>query len=224
MCATKFWNSKDDSGENVTMAKVKICGNTNVPDALKAKELGADYLGFIFCESKRRVSLDQAREIMNAVKPFENFVGVFANQPKEESERVARELDLKWLQFHGDETSRYCHYFSEMGFNVIKTFRIKDAMSLKRIDEYDVHAFLFDTYKRGELGGTGLSFDWSVIDDRPYVHEKLFLSGGLTIANLKQVLAQVKPFAVDVASGVEKSPGIKDHLLLDQFIRMAKER
>ncbi|MBI4358570.1 MAG: phosphoribosylanthranilate isomerase [Candidatus Omnitrophica bacterium] len=204
------------------MTQVKICGNTNGGDALRAKELGADFLGFIFCESKRKISLDQAKEIMSAVGPFENFVGVFANQPKEEVESIVLELGLKWLQFHGDETSRYCQYFTEKQWNVIKTFRIKDAMSLKRIDEYDVSAFLFDTYSRERFGGTGMPFNWSIIGHKPYVHEKLFLSGGLTVNNLAQALEQLKPFAVDVASGVEKSPGIKDYLLLEQFINIAK--
>lgn len=204
------------------MAKVKICGNTNASDALKAKELGADFLGFIFCESKRKISADQAREIINAVGPFNNFVGVFANQPKEEVKAIADQLGLKWLQFHGDETSRYCKYFTDAKFNVIKTFRIKDSMSLKRIDEYDVTAFLFDAYKKEERGGTGMVFDWSVIGDKPYVHEKLFLAGGLTVDNLNAALKQVNPYAVDVASGVEKSPGIKDYVLLEKFIATAK--
>lgn len=204
------------------MAKVKICGNTNVPDAAKAKELGADFLGFIFCESKRKISVDQAREIIHAVEPFDHFVGVFANQPKEEVESTAKKLGLKWLQFHGEETSRYCKYFSDGHFDVIKTFRIKDKLSLKRIDEYDVSAFLFDTYSRNKLGGAGVAFDWSMIEDKPYVHEKLFLSGGLTIYNLEAAVQKVKPFAIDVASGVEKSPGIKDHQLLEQFIQIAK--
>ncbi len=204
------------------MVKVKICGNTNAIDAIKAKELGADFLGFIFCEGKRKILADQAREIMSAVGPFDHFVGVFANQPKEEVQATAKKLGLKWLQFHGEETSRYCKYFSELEFNVIKTFRIKDELSLKRIDEYDVSAFLFDTYSRDKLGGTGITFDWSIIEDKPYVHEKLFLSGGLTIHNLEAALRQVKPYAIDVASGVEKSPGIKDHQLLEQLIQIAK--
>ncbi len=204
------------------MPKVKICGNTNAADALKAKELGVDFLGFIFCESKRKITADQAREIMSSIGPFDYFVGVFANQSKEEVEAIAQKLNLKWLQFHGDETSRYCQYFTEKQYHVIKTFRIKDLMSLKRIGEYDVSAFLFDTYSREELGGTGKTFDWSVIAEKPYVREKLFLSGGLTIHNLETAIKQVNSYAVDVASGVEKSPGVKDHQLLERFISIAK--
>ena len=204
------------------MPKVKICGNTNVADTKQAIELGADFAGFIFSESKRRITTDKAKEIMSVLGSFKGFVGVFANQSKEEVELISTTLGLKWLQFHGDETSRYCRHFSNSGFKVIKTFHIKDALSLKRLDEYDVDAFLFDTYSGSHLGGTGTTFNWSVIESKPYVHEKLFLAGGLTPANLKEAIDQVKPYAVDVASGVEKSPGIKDAALLERFIAIAK--
>lgn len=204
------------------MPKVKICGNTNVGDAVKAKALGADFLGFIFCESKRKITPDQAQEIMSGVGKFDQFVGVFANQTKEEVEAIAKKLGLKWLQFHGDETSRYCQYFMDKKYHVIKTFRIKDLMSLKRIDEYNVSAFLFDTYSREQLGGTGKTFDWNLIAEKSHVREKLFLAGGLTVLNLDAAIKQVHPYAVDVASGVEKSPGSKDHQLLEQFIALAK--
>ena len=204
------------------MPKVKVCGNTNIPDVRKAKELGAEFIGFIFCESKRKITDDQAREIISVVGSFDQYVGVFANQSKEEVEAIVQKLGLKWLQFHGDETSRYCQYFMEKQYHVIKTFRVKDLMSIKRIGEYDVSAFLFDTYSRDQLGGTGKTFDWNVIAEKPYVREKLFLSGGLTVQNLETAIKQVNSYAVDVASGVEKSPGVKDHHLLEQFISIAK--
>lgn len=206
------------------MTKVKICGNTNIEDAKLAASLGADYLGFIFAEGKRKIDLPIAREIMEALPDFKNFVGVFFNQPKNEVETLAGELGLKYLQFHGDETALYCESFSKKGHEVIKTFRIKDAMSLKRIDEYDVSAFLFDTYSKEESGGTGKTFDWNLIENRPFVHEKLFLAGGLNVSNLAEAIDKIHPFAVDVASGVEKSPGKKDPKLLEQFIRIAKSR
>lgn len=205
------------------MVKVKICGNTNVRDVKLARELGADYLGFIFAESKRKIDVGNAREIMAALPDFKNFVGVFCNQPKHEVERIAKRLSFKFLQFHGEETALYCQHFVNQGMEVIKTFRIKDAMSLKRIDEYNVSAFLFDTYSKEESGGTGIPFDWNLIGDRPFVREKLFLAGGLTPSNVRMAIEKVKPFAVDVASGVEMSPGKKDPILLEQFIRAAKE-
>ena len=204
------------------MPKVKICGNTNLADVQKAKALGADFIGFIFCESKRRITSDQAKEIMQGAGKFDQFVGVFANQSKEEVETTLQNLELKWIQFHGDETSRYCQYFTQRQYQVIKTFRIKDLMSIKRLDEYDVSAFLFDTFSKTDLGGTGKTFDWNIIAEKPHVREKLFLSGGLNPQNLGSAIKQVNPFAVDVASGVEKSPGIKDYALLEQFIAIAK--
>ena len=203
--------------------KVKICGNTNAEDARLAAELGADYLGFIFAESKRKITPEQAKSMMDALPHFKNFVGVFFNQPKQQVETIARKLALRTLQFHGDETALYCRHFADLGFEVIKTFRIKDAMSLKRLDEYNVSAFLFDTFSKEESGGTGKPFDWNLIEDRPFVHEKLFLAGGLNIHNLQSAIEKIRPYAVDVASGVEREPGKKDPVLLEQFIRTAKE-
>ncbi len=205
------------------MTKVKICGNTNLEDVLLAKKLGADFLGFIFAKSKRFIEPKKAGEIIHQVPDFKNFVGVFANQPKKEVEQIAKALGLQWVQFHGEETSRYCDHFINNGFQVIKSFRIKDALSLKRLDEYNVSAFLFDTYSQTEKGGTGKTFDWTILKDKSYVHDRLFLAGGLTPHNLSQAIKLIHPYAIDVASGVEKSPGIKDPALLEQFIAIANE-
>ncbi len=205
------------------MTKVKICGNTNPEDALLAAQLGADYLGIIFAESKRRVAKGKASEIIQALPGFKNFVGVFFNQPKQEVEAMVKDLGVKILQFHGDETSLYCQYFTDRGYQVIKTFRIKDEMSLKRLDEYSTTSFLFDTFSKEEAGGTGKPFDWNLIEQNPFIQEKLFLAGGLNVQNLAEAIKKIRPYAVDVASGVEKSPGIKDPELLRQFISIAKE-
>ncbi len=203
--------------------KIKICGNTNLEDAQLAAQLGADYLGIIFAESKRKVEIPTAKLIITSMPGFQNFVGVFVNQPKTEVENIAEETGLKILQFHGDETALYCESFIKKGFQVIKAFRVKDAMSLKRIDEYNVTAFLLDTYSKEMAGGTGTPFDWSLLEDRPFVHEKLFLAGGLNLQNVESAVKRIRPFAVDVASGVEKSPGRKDPYLLENFIRIVKE-
>ncbi len=204
------------------MPKVKICGNTNLEDARNAARLGADYLGFIFAEGKRRVEPETALGILKAMPDFKNFVGVFFNQPKKEVEAIAKKLGLKILQFHGEEPALYCRYFLDKGYEVIKTFRIKDSMSLKRIDEYNVSAFLFDTFSKEEAGGTGKTFDWGLIENRAFLREKLFLAGGLTVDNVQEAIQKIKPFAVDVASGVEKLPGKKDETLLAAFIQRAK--
>ena len=206
------------------MAKVKICGNTNLADIKLAIAGGADYLGFIFVPgSKRYMQASQAAELIAQFPSFKEFVGVFFNQSKEEVEKIAAQAGLFWLQFHGEETARYCNHFMQKGFQVIKTFRIQDSRSLLRIDEYDVTAYLFDTFSKTEKGGTGQSFDWKLIQDKPYVHEKLFLAGGLNLSNLSDALSTLRPFAVDVASGVEISPGLKDPMKLQQFIQVAHE-
>jgi phosphoribosylanthranilate isomerase len=204
------------------MPKVKICGNTNLEDAKLAAELGADYLGLIFAESKRRIEPEAAEKIIQGLPRFKNFVGVFFNQPKQEVESILGHLKIKSVQFHGDEPALYCQHFMNLGYEVIKTFRIKDAMSLKRIEEYNVSAFLFDTFSKEESGGTGKAFDWNLIEDLPYVHEKLFLAGGLNVQNLQEALTKIHPYAVDVASGIEEKPGKKDPKLLKEFIRIAK--
>jgi len=203
--------------------KIKICGNTNLDDIVLAKKLGADFLGFIFAKSPRSIEPREAKSIVRSVNDFENFVGVFANQPKDEVEQIASDLELKWLQFHGEETSRYCTYFMEQKYKVIKSFRIKDRLSLKRLDEYNVNAFLFDTYSSKSLGGTGETFDWTLIDDKPHVKERLFLAGGLSVDNVQNAVNTVRPYAIDVASGVEREPGKKDSALLEKFIHLAKQ-
>jgi phosphoribosylanthranilate isomerase len=205
------------------MTRVKICGNMNYENARLAVDLGADDLGFIFTPaSKRVITVGKATEILAKLPDFKSTVGVFCNQPKKEVAAIAEELHLKILQFHGAETALYCDSFMQKGYEVIKTFHVKDAMSLKRIAEYNVTAFLFDTFTRSEKGGTGVPFDWSVIEDKPYVHDKLFLAGGLNALNVAQAIEKVRPFAVDVASGVESGPGIKDPHLLRAFIENAK--
>lgn len=205
------------------MTRVKICGNTNYEHARMAADLGADYLGFIFVPSSKRVlTVENAEEILSKLTDFKNTIGVFCNQPKKEVEQIAGRLGLKLLQFHGEETALYCDSFIQKGFKVIKTFHVKDAMSLKRIDEYNVSAFLFDTYSHSEKGGSGISFDWGIIEDKPYVHDKLFLAGGLTPENVTEAIHTIRPFAVDVASGVESAPGIKDPRKLRSFLESAK--
>lgn len=205
------------------MTQIKICANTNPEDAALAASLGADYLGLIFAESKRKITVETAKAIIQAVPNFKNFVGVFMNQPKNEVQEIAEAVGIRILQFHGDEPSLYCQSFTEKGYKVIKTFRIKDSMSLKRIDEYNVFAFLFDTFVKEEGGGTGKVFDWNLIEDKPFIHEQLFLAGGLNPENVRAAIEKIRPYAVDVASGVENAPGKKDPEKLKKFIQAVKE-
>ena len=202
--------------------KVKICGNTREADVQHAAGAGAHYLGLVFAESKRRIDLERAQKLMAAAPEFHQFVGVFANQPREEVERIAQALKLPYLQFHGDETSHYCSYFMRQGFQVIKAFRVKDAISLKRISEYDVDFFLLDAYSASAKGGSGLTFDWRLLEEGPVISDKLFLAGGLNCDNLAQAIKTAAPYAVDVARGVESAPGQKSPELVTRFIQIAK--
>lgn len=202
--------------------KVKICGNTSIEDAAMAAELGADYLGFIFTESKRKINPQTALEIIKELSHFSNFVGVFFNQPREEVLRVAEQLRLQHLQFHGSEPALYCDYFKSLGYGVIKSFRIRDELSVRRVGEYNVDAFLFDTWSKSDKGGTGQVFDWNLIPKEPFIREKLFLAGGLTPENVRSAIQTIMPFAIDVASGVETSPGKKSPELLKAFFKAVR--
>ncbi len=204
------------------MVHVKICGNTNAEDVGRAIEYGADYLGFVFAQSKRQISLPNARKIMNEFPDFKNFVGIFADQPQPEVEQVAIGLNLRWLQFHGNETNDYCQHFRSKGYSVIKAFSIQSEDSLKAFGQYDVDAFLLDSYSPNEKGGSGKTFDWSIAQKASPNHRPFFLAGGLNIHNVAIAIQTVQPYAVDVASGIEKNPGVKDPKLLKQFIEIAK--
>jgi phosphoribosylanthranilate isomerase len=195
--------------------RVKICGITNVDDALKAVHYGAWAVGFIFSKkSPRYISPSRARKIIEALPPFVTPVGVFVDQ----SERAVRDIcqftRIHTVQFHGEETAVYCKRFSDV--KVIKVFRIADYFPLDEIKKYKVDAYLFDTYKEGVDGGTGEVFDWSVLA-KHQIEKPFILSGGLNPQNIQKALETPRLFSVDVSSGVEKSPGIKDPRLIRAF-------
>lgn len=204
------------------MTKVKICGITNLEDALVAQEAGADILGFVFTESPRRIEAKTARDIIERVSKDIKFSALFVNEKKEAVDRIVNELGrADFIQFHGDETPDYCRQFR--GHNIIKAFRIKDESSLDKIAEFKGLDFvLLDTFKETQYGGTGQAFNWEVAIKAKRYNIPLFLSGGLNPANVKEAVLRVRPFAVDVSSGVEKVPGKKDPELVKRFIDIAK--
>jgi phosphoribosylanthranilate isomerase len=201
------------------MIKVKICGLTCVEDALAAVEAGADALGFVFAESRRQVTPEQARTIIAALPSFVCAVGVFVNEDAAVVHQIADFCRLDEIQFQGDESPEYCTCFNR---RVIKGFKVKDEASLGRLENYDVTAYLLDSYVAGQDGGTGRTFDWELIRGlsapRPVI-----LAGGLTPANVARAIAVVQPYAVDVSSGVEKGPGVKDRQKMADFIRQARQ-
>ena len=201
--------------------KIKICGITNLDDALLAVELGADALGFVFYPpSKRAITVPQAADICHALPPFVAKIGVFVDELEYEIEKALGECLLTGLQFHGDEPPGFCQKFAAKS---IKAIRVKDETSLAAAQEYDVDAILLDTYTDSERGGTGKTFDWALAKRaKDWLTPPLILSGGLTAANVVDAVRQVRPYAVDVSSGVEREPGKKDPEKLRRFIEIVK--
>lgn len=204
------------------MVKVKICGITNLEDALAAQEAGADILGFIFADSPRRIEAETARDIIKKVSKDLKISALFVNEKREAVDRVVNELErVDFIQFHGEETRDYCKQFA--GRKIIKAIRIKDERSLKKIAEYKgIDFILLDTFKKTQYGGTGQTFNWEIAIKAKRYDIAFFLSGGLNPNNVKEAVLKVRPFAVDVSSGVEKTPGKKDSELVKRFIAIAK--
>ncbi len=193
--------------------KVKICGITNLADASTAVRLGADALGFIFAPSPRRIAPQTAREIIRAVPPFVKTVGVFVNEAPATIREVMQHCGLDLVQLHGDESPALCE---ELMPCTIKTLRIKDESSLQTSQPYygKVRALLLDTYSKEKAGGTGKTFDWKLAIKIKEMGIPIILSGGLGPSNIDLAIHTVRPYAVDVNSGVEKCPGKKSHILI----------
>jgi len=200
------------------MTRVKICGITNIEDALQAVEAGADALGFVFFkESPRNISHERAREIIEKVPAFVSTIGVFVNEPAWRVEEIMRLTGLDIAQLHGEESPEECCKFRR----VIKALRVDKMTDLEPMNKYRVSAFLLDAYSKGEYGGTGRVFNWDIaLEAKKYGN--VILAGGLTPDNVAEAVKYVKPFAVDVSSGVESEKGIKDHEKVRQFIRRAR--
>ena len=198
------------------MVRVKICGITNPEDALLAAGLGAHALGFIFYpKSPRSIKPEAARDIIKILPPLVLSVGVFVDEEAGVVREVAQTVGLDWVQLHGKESPDYCR---TLGRRVIKGFRVQDESSLAVLPDYRdaVQALLLDTYRPGTPGGTGETFDWELAR-RAQDYGPIILAGGLTAANISQAITVAQPAAVDVASGVEAGPGVKDPEKLRAF-------
>ena len=187
--------------------KVKICGMTQLKDALFAVEHGVDAVGFIFYKkSPRAVTMKTVREIITKLPPLVDTVGVFVNESAERLNKVADYCGLDLVQLHGEESPAFCRKIHR---RVIKAFRVKDLQSIKQLEKFSVSGFLLDTFSDDLHGGTGKTFDWNLALSAKKMGP-VILAGGLTPRNILQAVRQVRPYGVDVCSGVEKSPGIKD--------------
>jgi phosphoribosylanthranilate isomerase len=200
--------------------RIKICGITRAADALAAVRAGADALGFMFCQaSPRCLNHDQAATIIRALPPFIAKVGVFVNPTEAEVRAAIAGTGIDTLQFHGEESPEFCRQF---GLKIIKAFRVRDAESLQQAQAYAPEAWLLDSYVAGQPGGTGVTLNWELAADATRRYSWVILAGGLTPKNVADAVQKVKPYGVDVASGVESAPGEKDPEKLRAFVTAAR--
>lgn len=200
--------------------RIKICGVTNIADAVAAVDAGADALGFMFFEnSKRNVLPAQAAEIIRELPPFVSKVGVFVNATKEFVRSTVEMSGIDTLQFHGEEPPQFCAQF---GLKTIKAFRIRDRESLHDCSAYRNSAWLLDSYVDGAHGGTGVAFNWDVAAEATRLSRMIILAGGLKVETVGDAVRKVRPYALDVSSGVESMPGKKDHAKIREFIAAAR--
>ena len=200
----------------MTRTRIKICGITSAIDAQQAVDAGADAIGLVFYESSpRAVDVEQAKSIVAKLPPFISVVALFVNPEVKVVQQVLNEVRIDLLQFHGDEENDFCSQFQRPFIKAIRVRQAQDVVA-SCLRFTNALAILLDSYKPGVPGGTGETFDWSMI---PKNHIKpLILAGGLTPENVADAVIDIQPFAVDVSGGVEKAKGIKDHEKINEFI------
>ncbi len=201
------------------VVRVKICGITSLADAAAAVQAGADALGFVFAESPRRVPAERAREIISELPPYVTPVGVFVDETPEVVRWTATETGLGVVQLHGSEGPEVVAALAPLA--CIKAFRIGSRGDLEAMARYQVQGYLADAFVAGQPGGTGRTIDWRLFEGfRP--PGPLILSGGLRPENVAEAVRRVRPYAVDVSSGVEAEPGRKDHERMRLFIQRVR--
>lgn len=206
--------------------KVKICGISNLKHAQVAAAAGADFIGFVFAESKRQVSPEKAKEIISSFKHEADFgkskfVGVFVNSDPDSINRVAEKSGLDFVQLSGDESPEFC---SKIALPVIKAVRPRTADEAWKVLEFEpvCETILFDTFHQGSFGGSGITGDWTIAAEAAKM-VRLILAGGLTPENVVDAADAVSPWGVDVSSGVETN-GVKDEKKIIDFIRAVRSR
>lgn len=205
------------------MTRIKICGLTEQQHATWADKHGADAIGFLFADSPRRVTPEQAHAIQRVLSPFVKTVGVFVNTTHAQIDNVLAQVRLDVLQLHGDESPKFIATARrQFRLPIVKAIRVRDHVTNYDLATYQADAYLLDTYVPGQAGGTGKNFDWSLAV--PLVkHHRIILAGGLHPNNIAKALQTVQPYGVDVSSGVEQAPGVKDEQAIEQFIQRVKQ-
>ena len=200
----------------MSRVRVKICGIRSIDEARVAQQLGVDALGFNFWEhSPRYIAPAEAAKIVHELNPFVSCIGVFVNEESDRVREIHGQVGLSGVQLHGDETADYCKSLTRI--KLIKAFRIRDGFDPASVKTYPVAAVLLDAGVPGQFGGTGQGFDWQVaIEVKHYAH--VVLAGGLTTDNVAEAIRGVRPWAIDVCSGVEAEPGRKDLGKMKRFM------
>jgi len=198
--------------------RIKFCGLTRVDDIHLASELGVDAIGLVFAHgSKRQISLEQALDLRQAIAPLVNIVALFRNNDYQEVANIARALQPHYLQFHGEEDEHFCGQFS---IPYLKAVAMGACDSANTVDLPHIHhqaaALLLDSHAPGQSGGTGTAFDWAQIPAN--LHRPFLLAGGIDPDNVFAAINAVGPWGVDVSSGIESAPGIKDAQRMRQFV------
>ena len=200
------------------MTFVKICGLKEPEHVQTAIDAGADFIGFVFAPSKREVSIEQARVLAKLLPSNIKKVGVFVNADEAFLKEVYDKVPLDYIQYHGDETNVFIQH---IGLPAIKAFSIRNAEDVLNAARYDVDYYLFDAPGTDYRGGSGHTFDWSLLEQSNIPREKVILAGGLNPSNVAKAIGLVQPFAVDVSSGVEKD-NVKNSALIQSFLQAAK--
>lgn len=200
--------------------KVKICGITTKEAALTASRSGADMLGFVFADSSRKISPEQAKEIIQLLPNRVKITGVFVNETAERILKMKETVNLDYVQLHGDESPEFCE---RLGVPVIKALTIREKSDIEKIHSYNCDYFLLDSPGIRYRGGSGKAFNWRLLEDRNIPREKVILAGGLNEMNVHDAIRIVNPVMVDVSSGVETN-GQKDLIKIASFITAAKGR
>lgn len=198
---------------------IKICGITNLEDARMAAECGADMLGFVFAESPRTISPQEAARIIRDLPEAILKVGVFVDENETNVEEIAGACDFDYVQLHGSETPEYVRRIT---VPVIKAFSVRDRDVLTRIPEYGLSTFILDSYDPHRAGGSGMVFDWNIAAEATNLG-RMILAGGLNAENVAQAIRVARPYGVDVSSGVEVSPGRKDIDKIKRFVSEARQ-
>jgi phosphoribosylanthranilate isomerase len=198
----------------VLIPKVKICGITNFEDAKAAIDFGADLIGFNFYKkSPRYIEPAEANNIISRLPAFVGVVGLFVNSEIDEINQARDNCYINWLQLHGDETPEFCESFNSLDLSTIKAIRVRNYSDIKSADKYFTDVILLDAYDPEKYGGTGLSFDWNIIGN---INKRIFLAGGINPDNVVKAV-ELGVYGIDICSGVEQSPGKKDHEKMKQL-------